>query len=44
MRAPWQVTALEVLEQDVQERRHAEAPMGAMTIAAVHQAGAWRQI
>jgi hypothetical protein len=41
---PWQVSALEVLEQSVQERRHAEEPMGVMTIAAVHPAGAWRRI
>ena len=41
---PWRVTALEVLEQTVQERRNAEEPMGVMTIAAVHPAGAWRRI
>jgi hypothetical protein len=41
---PWRVEALEVLEQAVQERRHAEEPMGVMTIAAVHPAGAWRRI
>jgi hypothetical protein len=41
---PWRVTALEILEQTVQERRHSEEPMGVMTIAAVHPAGAWRPI
>ena len=41
---PWHVTALEVLEQDVQERRHAEAPMGTVSMAAVHPAGAWHRI
>ena len=41
---PWAVEALEVLEQTVQERRHAQEPMGVMSIAAVHQAGAWRLI
>jgi hypothetical protein len=41
---PWRVSALEVLEQSVQERRHAEEPMGIMSIAAVHPAGAWRRL
>jgi hypothetical protein len=40
----WRVEALEVLEQTVQERRHAEEPMGVMSIAAVHPAGAWRRL
>src|SRR5206468_635627 len=40
----WQVSALEVLEQVVQERRHTEEPMGVMTIAAVHPGGVWRRI